>query len=348
MIRFNNDYNRGAHPEIMRLLAETNSESYGGYGIDEWCDRAREVIKARLGGRDADIHFMVGGTQVNYTVITAALRPYQSVISAVNGHINNHEAGSIEHTGHKVIALPGVDGKLTAEAIERAAADYYASGEPEYLTQPKMVFLSSPSEYGTVYTKEELLAMRGVCDKYNMYLYVDGARLGYWLASEGCDVSLADLAEMADVFYIGGTKCGAMLGEALVIMNPELRDHFRTYMKQSGGILAKGWLIGLQFYALFSDGLYFRIAEKADGQAMRIKSAFKSAGLELFTENHTNQQFVILNDKQAEALAEKYIFEFDHRTDAEHVCVRFCTSWSTPDSDVDSLLEDIGKIAVIK
>ena len=341
MIRFNNDYNKGAHPAILAALQQTNEISYAGYGEDEWCEKAREEIRKYLGESDNEIYFMIGGTQVNYTVITAALRPYQSVISADCGHINNHEAGSIEHTGHKVLLIPAENGKLTAKSIEQEAAKYYDHGEAEYLTQPKIVFLSSPSEFGTTYSKKELMEIREVCQKYGMYLYLDGARLGYWLSSEECDVTLEDLARLTDLFYIGGTKCGALLGEALVIINPELRDHFKTYMKQSGGVLAKGWLLGLQFYELFKDGLYFEITKKANQLAMQMKSAFEEAEIPFYIESGTNQQFVILTKEQEKKLAEKFVFEFTSEVDEDHVCVRFCTSWSTTETDVRTLTDTI-------
>ena len=341
MIRFNNDYNKGAHPAILAALQQTNEISYAGYGEDEWCEKAREEIRKYLGESDNAIYFMIGGTQVNYTVMTAALRPYQSVISADCGHINNHEAGSIEHTGHKVLLIPAENGKLTAKSIEQEAAKYYDHGEAEYLTQPKIVFLSSPSEFGTTYSKKELIEIREVCRRYGMYLYLDGARLGYWLSSEECDVTLEDLTQLTDLFYIGGTKCGALLGEALVIINPELRDHFKTYMKQSGGVLAKGWLLGLQFYELFKDGLYFDITKKANELAMQMKAAFEEAEIPFYIESDTNQQFVILTKEQAEKLAEKFVFEFTSEVDEEHVCVRFCTSWSTTEADVRTLSDAI-------
>ena len=341
MIRFNNDYNQGAHPAVLAALQQTNEISYAGYGEDEWCAKAREEIRKYLGESDNAIYFMIGGTQVNYTVMTAALRPYQSVISADCGHINNHEAGSIEHTGHKVLLVPAENGKLTAKSIEQEAAKYYDHGEAEYLTQPKIVFLSSPSECGTTYSKKERIEICEVCRRYGMYLYLDGARLGYWLSSEECDVTLEDLTQLTDLFYIGGTKCGALLGEALVIINPELRDHFKTYMKQSGGVLAKGWLLGLQFYELFKDGLYFDITKKANELAMQMKAAFEEAEIPFYSESDTNQQFVILTKEQAEKLAEKFVFEFTSEVDEEHVCVRFCTSWSTTEADVRTLSDAI-------
>lgn len=334
MIRLNNDYNHGACDAILQAVQQTNTCDYGGYGCDEWCEKAAAAIRKRMNGADADIHFMIGGTQTNYTVIDAALRPYQSVICADTGHINCHEAGSIERTGHKVLVVPAEDGKLTASAIERVARHYRESGEAEYLTEPKAVFLSSPSEYGTVYSKAELLEIQQICREYELYVYLDGARLAYWLASEGCDVTLADLAQLTDAFYIGGTKCGAFFGEALVVVNEDLRPHFRTLMKQTGGILAKGWLLGLQFSTLFEDNLYFSLARHANQQALRLKAAFKQAGIPPYMESPTNQQFVVLTKKQAEELAKVCIYEPDHEIDSDHVCVRFCTSWSTTDEEV--------------
>ena len=344
MIRLNNDYCQGAHPLILESLQKTQNINYPGYGLDEWCRKGADKIREYLDGIDVDIHFMVGGTQVNYTVIAAALRPYQGVISADTGHINNHEAGSVEHIGHKIHALPAVNGKLTAEAIIQEAEHYQQSGEADYLTQPKMVFLSFPSEFGTIYSKKELSEIKEACQTYGIYLYVDGARLGYGLTSESCDVTMADLAELTDVFSIGGTKCGALFGEAVVIRNPLLRDHFRTYMKQCGGILAKGWLLGLQFYTLFQDGLYFKISEQADQQAMRLKQAFQESSIPFWMDSWTNQQFVVLHRDQAAVLAKKYIFEISHTVDEEHICVRFCTSWSTLPNEVDELIQDIGRL----
>lgn len=341
MIRLNNDYNHGACDEIIKAVLETNTNNYGGYGNDEWCKKASDLIHSHLGTKDADIHFMIGGTQTNYTVIDVALRPYQSVICADTGHINCHEAGSIERTGHKIITAPAVNGKLTASAIEKIANDYRKSGEAEYLTQPKIVFLSSPSEYGTVYSKAELSSIQKVCKEYGIYLYLDGARLAYWLTSEGCDVTLKDLAKLVDAFYIGGTKCGAFLGEALVILNKELRPYFRPLMKQTGSILAKGWLLGLQFYTLFENDLYFSLARHANEQALQLKDAFKKAAIPSYIESNTNQQFVVLTRKQAEAFSKVCIYETDHEVDSDHVCVRFCTSWSTKDEEIEKMVQFI-------
>lgn len=339
MLRWNNDYNRGAHPAVLDAFVRTNDTSYGGYGIDEWCARAADLIRAQLGGVDADVHFMIGGTQVNYTVIAAALRPYQSVISADCGHIHVHETGAVENTGHKIEAVPAVDGKLTAEGVRAKAEAFRISGVQEHITQPKFVFLSNPSEYGTVYSMQELLAIRAVCDEHGLYLYMDGARLGYGLAASG--LTLADIASVVDAFYIGGTKCGAMFGEAVVLIHPDLKDHFRSYMKQNGGMLAKGWVLGLQFAALLEDGLYFAVTKQAVGQAQRIRQAAIEAGIPLFLDSLTNQQFLVLSNEQMKKIGEKHIYEYQEQVDEDHHCVRFCTSWSTKPEDVDVLVADL-------
>lgn len=341
MLRWNNDYNHGAHPTILQCFEQTNDTAYPGYGTDEMCEAARKEIIKYLDNDQVDIHFLIGGTQVNYTMIAAALRPYQGVVCADSAHIHVHETGAVENTGHKLLALPGVEGKLTAEAIRAEAEGYRASGVQEHITQPKFVFLSHPSEYGTIYSKKELTDIRSVCDEYGLYLYVDGARMGYGLGADSSDVTLADFAKLADAFYIGGTKCGALFGEALVIGNDALKDHFRSYMKQNGALLAKGWLLGLQFYTLFKDGLYFDITKHADKEAMRIRDAFRKKGIPFYIESNTNQQFVILTNEQMAKIGEKHIFEYESKLDDAHHVVRFCTSWSTKTEDVDVLLTDI-------
>lgn len=344
MICFNNDYHNGAHPAILEVLAQTNEESYGGYGIDEWCDRAAAEIKKYSDCPQADIHFVIGGTQANFTVIAAALRPYQSVICADSGHIHVHETGAVEHTGHKIQTLPGTDGKLTAAQIAEAAEAYRSCDIREHITQPKMVYLSFPTEYGTLYSLKELQDIRHVCQKYDLFLFIDGARLGYGIGSEKNDVTMADLARLTDVFSCGGTKCGALFGEALIITNSRLQPDFRSYMKQNGAMLAKGWLLGLQFYTLFHKGLYFEITKQADRFAMQIKQAFAEKGIPSYIESFTNQQFVILTDSQIKALSQNYIFEYDKKIDDTHASVRFCTSFSTRQEEVDSLLADIRRL----
>lgn len=344
MIRFNNDYNRGAHPAILEALARTNTSSYGGYGQDEWCERAAAAIRAELGGVDADVHFLVGGTQVNYTVIAAALRPYESIISADTAHIQVHETGAIENSGHKIETVPNVDGKLTAEQVKSLAEAYRTSSIPEHITEPKFVFLSFPSEYGTIYSLAELRELREVCDEYGLYLYVDGARMAYGLGAADNDVTLADLSVLTDAFTIGGTKCGALFGEALVLKNPALRRHFRSYMKQNGALLAKGWLLGLQFATLFEDGRYFELGRRADALAMRLRAACEAKGLPLYMPNSTNQQFIVVTESQREALAKDFIFEGEGAMPDGREIVRFCTSWASTDDELDALCRAIAAL----
>lgn len=340
MIRFNNDYNRGAHPSVLKALADTNAQSYGGYGEDEWCDKASFIIRNLLDRPDAEVKFFPGATQANFIVIDAALSPVQSVIAADTGHINCHEAASIENTGHKILQLPNTDGKITAAQIKACAAAYYDADEPEYLTEPKMVYISFPTEQGTLYSLDELTAIHDVCEKYGMYLFVDGARMGYGLGSEKNDVTLKDFAELADVFYIGGTKCGALFGEAVIITATAIKRRFKAYMKQNGAVLAKGWLLGLQFATLLESGEYFTITQRADELAMQLKKAFTDKNIPLRVDSYTNQQFVILSDAQKEKLGEKYIFEIQDKVENGTV-VRFCTSWATTQAEVDGLINDI-------
>ena len=340
MSRWNNDYNHGAHPAVLEAFLKTNQESYGGYGLDEWCERAAEKIRTHLGSADADIHFMVGGTQVNYTVIAAALRPYQGVISADSGHIHVHETGAVEHTGHKIHVVHGENGKLSAASVEAEAENYRISKVKEHITQPKMVYLSFPTEYGTLYSKKELEEISAVCRKYGLYLMIDGARMGYGLGAKENDLKLSDLAALADVFYIGGTKCGAMMGEAVVIINDELKENFRSYMKQNGGMLAKGWTLGLQFYTLFENDLYFEMTARADQYAMEIREAFEKKGIDFYIDSPTNQQFVLLSEEQMRKLEKNHIFEYQFPEGDKH-CVRFCTSWSTKPEEVEELKADI-------
>lgn len=341
MIRFNNDYNHGAHPSILEALTDTNDISYGGYGMDPLCEKATEEIKKYLDCPEASIHYLIGGTQANFTVIAAALRPYQSVIAADTGHIHVHETGAVENTGHKIQALPSKDGKITAEQIAEQAELYSTSGIKEHITQPKFVYLSYPTEYGTLYSLSELEAIHTVCKKYGLYLFIDGARLGYGLGAPASDVTIQDIARLTDAFYIGGTKCGTLFGEAVVITNPVLNVDFRSYIKQNGAMLAKGWLLGLQFYTLFKDGLYFEITKNAVKYALQIKEAFAAKGIPSFIDSPTNQQFVVVENSIMNKLAEKYVFEYDHKVDDTHNCIRFCTSWSTKEEEIEALIADI-------
>lgn len=343
MIRFNNDYNHGAFESVLKELAATNGTSYAGYGEDEWCAKAESIIKKLVSNEDALIKFVPGATQANLVVISAALSPVQSVIAADTGHINCHEAASIENTGHKILELPNTDGKIDARQIAACAAAYYDGGTPEYLTEPKMVYLSFPTEKGTLYSKRELREISEVCKRYGMYLFVDGARMGYGLGSECNDLTLRDFAELCDVFYIGGTKCGALFGEALVITEASLKYRFKAYMKQNGAVLAKGWLMGLQFAVMLQNGEYFERTKRADELAMQIKTAFERKGVPFWVDSFTNQQFVILSDSQKEALAKGYYFE-EEGTVPQGTVVRFCTSWATTQAEVDALVADIAKL----
>ena len=343
MIRFNNDYNHGAFESVLKELAATNGTSYAGYGEDEWCAKAESIIKKLVSNEDALIKFVPGATQANLVVISAALSPVQSVIAADTGHINCHEAASIENTGHKILELPNTDGKIDARQIAACAAAYYDGGTPEYLTEPKMVYLSFPTEKGTLYSKRELREISEVCKRYGMYLFVDGARMGYGLGSERNDLTLRDFAELCDVFYIGGTKCGALFGEALVITEASLKYRFKAHMKQNGAVLAKGWLMGLQFAVMLQNGEYFERTKRADELAMQIKTAFERKGVPFWVDSFTNQQFVILSDSQKEALAKDYYFE-EEGTIPQGTVVRFCTSWATTQAEVDALVADIAKL----
>lgn len=344
MLRFNNDYNHAAHDKVLEAVMNSRNGSFAGYGEDEWCSAAADMIRKLTSCDDAAVYFLPGATQVNFIVCAAALRPIESVICADSGHIFAHEAGSVEKTGHKITALPGSDGKITAAQIAEEASKYYDEGEKEYLTKPGMVYISFSTEWGTVYSRNEIAAISEVCKRYGMLLFVDGARMGYGLGAEGNDMSLEAFAELTDVFFIGGTKCGAMFGEALVIVNRQLQTGFRSYMKQNGAVLAKGWLMGLQFCALLQDNLYFEITKKADEAAVRIRESFRQKGIPLYIESPTNQQFVLLSDEQKSRLEEKYIFEFMTRTPEGLNCVRFCTGWNTTAEEVDQLIDDIGRL----
>lgn len=344
MIRFNSDYLEGAHPRILEKLQETNFMQTPGYGEDEYCQRAREIIREKCCAPDAYVQFLVGGTQTNMTVIASVLKPYQGVLSANTGHINVHETGAIEATGHKVLPLPSEDGKLRAEQVQDAYDIHWADEDHEHMVQPGMVYISHPTENGTLYTKAELKALYEVCQRCGLPLFLDGARLGYGLVSEGTDVTWKDLADYTDVFYIGGTKVGALFGEAVVISNPVLAKDFRYMIKQRGGMLAKGRLLGLQFLTLLEDGLYEKIAEKAVKQAMVLKEAFLEKGYPLLYDSYTNQQFPILPNSQLEKLKEKYAFAHWCAMDEEYSAVRFCTSWATKDEDIEMLISDLDNL----
>lgn len=337
MLHFDSDYMEGAHPEILRRLTETNLEQTPGYGSDRYTVQAREKIRAACGCPEAAIHFLVGGTQTNATVIGSLLAPYQGVLAAGTGHIATHESGAIEAGGHKVLPLPQADGKISAADLTHWLSSFYQDENWEHMVPPGMVYLSHPTEYGTLYTKAELEAIHQVCRQYQLRLYLDGARLGYGLMADGTDVTLEELARLCDVFYIGGTKVGALFGEAVVIPQPNLIPHFFTLIKQHGALLAKGRLLGLQFDTLFTDDLYFRIARHAIEMAQRLKTVFRDKGYRFYLETGTNQQFIVLERAQMEALSSQVSFGFWENLDDQHTVVRFATSWATRPEDIDAL-----------
>ena len=339
MISFESDYITGAHPEVLKKLIETNLEPQPGYGADRFCESAKAKIKKAIGIEDADVEFIAGGTQTNAVVISTALADHEGVIAASTGHINAHEAGAIEYTGHKVIALPQKNGKLEAKTVSDYLSDYYADESCDHMVFPGMVYISHPTEYGTLYTKKELTELSGVCHSYGIPLYLDGARLSYALMSNNTDVALHDIAELCDVFYIGGTKCGALCGEAVIFTKHNKPKHFLTSVKKRGALLAKGRLPGVQFDALFTDDLYFRIGKHAIGLAEKLKKIFSDHGIKLFIESDTNQQFPVLENGMMKKLREKIDFCFWEKYDEDHTVVRFATCWSTTEADLQALEE---------
>lgn len=343
MIRFESDYLEGALPEIMQALYETNLCQTAGYGNDPFCAAAAEKIKAECKAENADVHFLMGGTQTNICVIAAALRPHQGIVAAESAHINVHETGSIEASGHKVLALPSADGKINAEQILKVVSEHRSDESFEHTVQPAMVYISQPTETGTVYTKSELREISAVCRETGLLLFLDGARLACSLALENCPM-LPELSELCDVFYIGGTKHGALFGEAVVILNDELKKDFRYIIKQRGGMLAKGRLLGVQFDTLFTDGLYYKVGEHEMIQAAKLRTAFAEKGIGVYYESPTNQLFPILSEAQCESLAKSYSFSKQKTLPDGRTVTRFCTSWATKDSDINALIDDIRKL----
>ena len=341
MIYFNSDYLEGAHPRVLARLSETNMTQTPGYGEDEFCDRAREIIRDLCHAPQADVHFLVGGTQVNATVLTAALKPYQGVVCADTGHIAVHETGAIEAGGHKVLALPGANGRIDAGQVDALCRLHHGDESHEHMVMPAALYLSCPTELGTLYSRDELCALRMVCDRWRLTFYLDGARLGYGMAARENTLDLPFLASVCDAFTIGGTKQGLLFGEALVITLDALKKDFRYMIKRGGGMLAKGRLLGVQFEEMLKDGLYMQLSRHAIGQAMRLKDALAALNVPFMVESPTNQQFPILPDAALDALREKYGFATIQRVDERHTAVRFCTSWATRPEDVDSLIESI-------
>ena len=344
MIYFNSDYLEGAHSAIMERMMETNMMQTVGYSCDEICDSARAKVRAACNAPDADVHFLVGGTQTNTTVIAALLRPWQGVVSAVSGHINCHETGAIESTGHKVIALPTPDGKLTAKQVKDYVEWQKNDESEEHIVQPGMVYISHPTETGMLYSKAELTEIFNTCCEYGLPLYIDGARLGYGLTADGNDLTLPEIAQLCDVFYIGGTKVGALFGEAVVIMNEKYKKDFRFMIKQRGGMLAKGRLLGIQFDTLFTDDLYTKIARNANDMAYQIRDIFVSNGYPLLFDSPTNQQYPIISDEELAILGKDFGYEYWERVDETHSGVRFCGSWATTQEQVDALREAVNAL----
>lgn len=339
MISFTCDYNEGAHPEILRRLVESNMEQHAGYGDDIYTQSAIAKIRQAVGRQAADVFLLVGGTQTNATVIDGMLRHHEAVIAVSTGHIAVHESGAVELSGHKVITIDGCSGKMTAEALRSHLATFFGDPTWQHMAIPEMVYISFPTEYGTIYTRQELTEIRRVCDDYGMLLFVDGARLGYGLACDEADITMEDLSQLCDVFYIGGTKIGALCGEAVVFPNRNAPRNFFSIVKQHGALLAKGRLLGLQFDTLFTDNLYLDISRNAIDKAMKLKSVFQKHGIPFYIDSPTNQQFPILSQQQADSLAGEIAFETWEKLPDGRAVTRFATSWATTDGDVDRLDE---------
>lgn len=336
MLFFENDYGYGAHPKILEHLAQTNMEPVSGYGNDKFTASAAEKIKAAADCPDAQVYFLTGGTQTNMVVIDTLLRPYEGVVASSCGHVNTHEAGAIESTGHKVLTVPHKNGKLDADDLREYVQTFYADASHDHMVFPGMVYISHPSEYGTLYTKNELERLSAVCREFNMPLFLDGARLGYGLTAD-TDVTLQDIAKLTDVFYIGGTKCGALCGEAVVFCGMHAPAHPIPRIKQHGALLAKGRLTGVQFEALFTDGLYFEIGRQAIETAQALRRVLHERGYQFFLETPTNQQFVVLPNEDMDRIREHASIEYWEKYDETHTVVRFCTSWATTQEDIDAL-----------
>ncbi len=338
MLCFENDYSEGAHPEILEHLIETNMEQLSGYGTDIYCQKAKEKIRNACGIPDAEVFLLTGGTQTNQIIIDTVLAPYEGVIAARTGHVSTHEAGAIEFTGHKVLELPEKEGKIQATDLKDLLETFYGDGNHEHMVFPGMVYISHPTEYGTLYSKQELKDLSAVCREYKIPLYMDGARLIYGLVSEGTDLTLKDIAQLCDCFYIGGTKAGLLCGEAVVFTGKNMPAHFLTRVKQHGALLAKGRLLGVQFDALFTDELYLKIGKNAITTAAVLKNGLKEKNYEFYIDSPTNQIFIVLNNVQMKKLSEQVVFSFWEKKDDSHTVIRFATSWATRMEDVHKLL----------
>ncbi len=336
MLYFENDYGEGAHPAILQKFMDTNMEKLSGYGMDKYCQSAKEKIRAACRCPEAEIYFLVGGTQTNATVISSLLQSYEGVVAASTGHVSVHEAGAIEYTGHKVLEVAEEQGKITASALTDCLETFYGDGNHDHMVFPGMVYISHPTEYGTLYTREELKALSEICRCYRIPLYLDGARLGYALAADS-DITLPDIAAYTDVFYIGGTKVGALCGEA-VVFTKKAPAHFITMVKQHGALLAKGRLLGIQFDTLFTDDLYMKISKNAIETADCLRKALHSKGYQFFIEAPTNQLLIVLENEKMKALQEKVCFSFWEKYDDTHTVIRFATSWATDMESVEALI----------
>lgn len=338
MLAFNNDYSHGAHPAVLQALVDTNMEPQPGYGTDAHTERAKQLIREACQAPDADVFFLVGGTQANATVIDMLLAPYEGVVAAETGHVACHEAGAIEFGGHKVLTIPGYEGKMHAEDLENYIQVFYENESYEHTVFPGAVYVSLSTEYGTLYSKAELAAIHAVCQKREIPLFVDGARLAYALAADECDITLPELAQLCDVFYIGGTKCGALCGEAVVFTHGNMPKQFVTMVKRRGAMIAKGRLNALQFDALFTDGLYEKICAPAVKLAIKLRDGLKAKGYRFALESPTNQQFIIVENSRLPELQSKVVYSFIEKYDAEHTVIRLATSWATTEEQVDELL----------
>lgn len=338
MLYFSCDYAEGCHPKVLEAISKTNMISTPGYGMDEFCESAKDKIRKYINCPQADIYFLVGGTQTNQVVIDSMLSNYDGVIAATTGHVAVHEAGAIEYSGHKVITIPAHKGKIDSVELSQMLKDHYDDESAEHMVNPGMVYISYPTEYGTLYSREELEGISSVCKDYGIPLFIDGARLAYGLAAQD-DISMADLAKFADVFYIGGTKVGALFGEAVVFTKNNTPKHMITQIKQHGALLAKGRLLGVQFDALFTDDLYLEMGKNALECATVIRSALVEKGYSLFMENPTNQIFVVMENDMLESFGAKVSYGFWEKYDDKHTVIRIATSWATKKDDVDELIK---------
>ena len=339
MLYFVNDYSEGAHEKVLQHLIDTNMEQLAGYGMDHYCESAKEKIKKACGCEDAEVFLLTGGTQTNQIVIDTMLQPYEGVVAAQTGHVSTHEAGAIEFTGHKVLTLPEKNGKICAADLKNLVETFYGDENHEHMVFPGLVYISHPTEYGTLYSKKELEELSIVCHEYDAPLYLDGARLGYGLVSEENDVTLADIASLCDAFYIGGTKVGALCGEAVVFPKNNAPKHFMTIIKQHGALLAKGRLLGVQFDTLFTDDLYLTISKNAIKTANTLKEALKEKGYTFYIDSPTNQIFLVLEDERLKQLEEEAAVSFWEKADDNHTIIRLATSWATKEEEIKALIE---------